>query len=197
MSVSAVVATPEAVRVGPNAILQTLAAVERLAGPARSAQLLRAAGLPPAGAGADELVAASDVRCLNDCLRRGLGDETALVVLREAGRRTADYLLAHRIPGPAQALLRHLPPMVAGHCLLGAIARNSWTFAGPARVEMVRGARRARLTIDDNPLAFGPCAWHEAVFERLLTALAGPRARACELACCRDGAAACTFELAW
>jgi hypothetical protein len=67
--------------------------------------------------------------------------EVAAEVARSAGRRTADYLLAHRIPKPVQALLKALPARLAARVLLSAIARHAWTFAGSGVFSASTGAR--------------------------------------------------------
>jgi divinyl protochlorophyllide a 8-vinyl-reductase len=61
-------------------------------------------------------------------LRADLGPAMAAEVARDAGLRTADYLLANRIPKPVQVLLKHLPAPLAARVLLSAIRRHAWTF---------------------------------------------------------------------
>jgi divinyl protochlorophyllide a 8-vinyl-reductase len=64
-------------------------------------------------------------------LVRGLidrvGVEEAMPVLRDAGHRTGDYLLAHRIPAPAQWVIRHLPRRLGLRLLLGALIAPGMT----------------------------------------------------------------------
>ncbi|MEO0679272.1 MAG: bacteriochlorophyll 4-vinyl reductase, partial [Pseudomonadota bacterium] len=117
----------------------------------------------------------------------------------EAGRRTADYILAHRIPPRAQALLRAAPARLAAPLLARAIARHAWTFAGSGRFE-AQGAWR--LVVHDNPMVRGEraaaplCRWHAAVFERLYRALAADDCRCRELRCgAQPGETACVFEI--
>lgn len=181
--------------VGPNAILQTAEALGRLQGEAVRLAILSVAGLPPDGVGADGLVEAALVRRLNYAVREHLPRDAALDVMREAGRLTGDYILANRIPRRAMAVLERLPSALSVNLLLKAIARHSWTFAGNAPVRVRHGWRRAEIEIAGNPIAYGPCVWHEAVFKRLLAPLAGTRLEVREIACCRKGAAACRFEI--
>jgi hypothetical protein len=61
-------------------------------------------------------------------LRRQAG-----AILAKAGQGTADYILAHRIPGPAKALIRALPAPLGARLLTAAIARHAWTFTGSGR----------------------------------------------------------------
>jgi divinyl protochlorophyllide a 8-vinyl-reductase len=114
--------------------------------------------------------------------------------------RTADYILAHRIPMPVQAVLKRLPAWAAGPVLTRAIAKNAWTFAGSGRFAVVRGWP-AVLLIHDNPVVRGEragaplCHWHRGVFERLYRVLVSDRARVREVACCACGGPACRFEV--
>jgi divinyl protochlorophyllide a 8-vinyl-reductase len=103
------------------------------------------------------------------------GVPDAASILAEAGQGTADYILAHRIPGPAKWLIRALPATLGARLLTAAIARHAWTFAGSGRFRVVANAPLA-LEIADNPLGFGG-DWHAAVFERLYQSLVWPRAR--------------------
>ena len=116
-------------RVGPNAVIQLRDVLHdfRLHG----AALFDAAGVgawwlqPPS-----EMIPEQEAARLHQAVRRHLVPEQARAVLREAGLRTADYLLANRIPRPAQIVLRILPPRFAAALLLRAIAAHAWTFAG-------------------------------------------------------------------
>lgn len=182
-----------AARVGPNAILQTAEALRAAGGEALAARAFGRAGLedllaaPPA-----DMVAEGDAARLLRALPEILPPAQAEALLAEAGRRTGDYILAHRIPRPAQAVLRGLPAWAAARLLLAAIRRHAWTFAGSGRVR-VRGG--GRLEIAANPLAVAGCAWHRAVFSRLFEALVAPRVGVRETACCARGAPACRFEI--
>jgi divinyl protochlorophyllide a 8-vinyl-reductase len=184
--------------IGPNAILQLLPVLEREGGAALRDRLLRAAGLkaPPSDTGMmDERPAAA----MHHALRRELPDRAAALA-RQAGLATGDYILAHRIPAPAQALLRRLPVPVAAWMLTRAIAQHSWTFAGSGRFEVL-SSRPLSVRILDNPVVRGEraeapiCHWHAAVFERLFTDLVHPGYRVRETACCATDAPACVFEL--
>ncbi len=178
-------------------MIQLAAALAARHGAAAAAEVFAAAGLlplldaPPA-AMVDERAVASLYRALF----ARLPPAAAAAVAADSGRRTADYILAHRIPRPAQALLRALPPSWAGPLLLRAIARNAWTFAGSGRVSPGRaGPRSWRLEIAANPLAMPRCPWHSAVFERLFRTLVAPAAQVRHPRCCHDGAPACRFEI--
>jgi divinyl protochlorophyllide a 8-vinyl-reductase len=186
--------TEAAHRIGPNAILQVAEALRALQGEASARRVFGAAGLsglldrPPARMTDERLVAA-----LHRTLHALLPEADAAEVAAEAGRRTADYLLARRIPWPAQWLLRALPAPLAARLLLAAIARNAWTFAGSGHVFVAPGV----IEIEDNPVATGPCHYHLAVFTRLFRTLVHPRAEVHETLCCARGAAACRFAISW
>nr|AAP73429.1 4-vinyl protochlorophyllide reductase [Rubrivivax gelatinosus] len=98
------------------------------------------------------MVDEAEVRRLHGVLRESLGPAAAREIAHAAGVRTADYLLARRIPKPVQALLKVLPAPLAARVLLTAIGRNSWTFAGSGQFSYVFG-RPCVLTIRDNPLS--------------------------------------------
>ena len=185
-------------RIGPNALTQLLPVLERAGGAELRERLLALAGvtaLPDMGGLIDE----APVARLHQAMRAEV-PELAPALGWEAGARTADYILAHRIPAPVQAVLKRLPAGVAGPVLSQAIARNAWTFAGSGRFEVVRGWP-AVLLIHDNPVVRGEraeapiCHWHAGVFERLYRVLVTDRARVQEVACCACGAPACRFEV--
>ena len=190
-------------RIGPNAIVRVAEALEARLGAQVARSLFESAGLlrhwthPPA-----DMVNESDVACLQAALRAALGADLARFIARDAGRRTGDYLLAHRIPRPAQRLLGLLPPPLAARALARAIARHAWTFAGSGTFAFAPG-RPFRLSIAGCPLcrdirAEAPaCDYYAATFERIFRALASPRARVTETACQAAGAAACVFAVAW
>lgn len=197
-------AAPDKVgHVGPNAIAQVIAALRHCHGEAVCAGVLARAGLAhyrdhaPA-----EMVPEDDVSALQRAVRKELPLEAAEDVLSEAGRRTGDYLLAHRIPGFAQAVLRIFPASLAWRALIGAIGGHAWTFAGSGAFRAVPGHPLV-IEIEACPLAAGQtsqtpvCAMYANVFERLFAELVSPRARVVETACCAMSAPACRFEMSW
>lgn len=186
-------------RIGPNALTRVAEAL----GPEDAARVFAAAGLshrlatPP-----DTMVPEDEVVALHQALRRELGITRARAAGREAGRLTALYLLAHRIPMPAQRVLRWLPAPLAARALLAAIARHAWTFAGsaafaarpghPCVVELA-GAPTCRGVAAEEPL----CDYYAATFETLFRALVHRASRVRETDCGATGAPACRFEIAW
>lgn len=192
-------AVATAARIGPNAVTRLAEAL----GPGEAARVFGAAGLahrlavPPA-----RMVPEAEVIALHRAARALLGEDRADAAARQAGRLTAQYLLAHRIPRLLQALLRHLPPRLAAAILFRAIARHAWTFAGGGRFRRLPG-RPPRFEIAGGPLArTGPadhpvCGYYAATFEVLLRALCHPAARVEETACEAMGAPACRFAVSW
>jgi divinyl protochlorophyllide a 8-vinyl-reductase len=195
-------ATPGRGLIGPNAITQLAAALPARVGREGTESLFARAGLaqhlraPP-----QAMVDEEDVRQLHVQLRAQLG-AAAADVAREAGRRTADYLLARRIPRPVQAVLKRLPASWAARLLLAAIHRHAWTFVGSGQFTALAG-KPVVLTLRDNPLCRGltsalpACDFYAACFERLFQVLVDANACVAEVACEACGAAACRFEIAW
>lgn len=190
-------------RIGPNAITRLAEALRADLGERRAACVFGAAGLgaylvhPP-----DHMVDEAEVGRLHWALREVLPVAQAERLSRIAGDRTADYLLAHRIPKPVQRLLRLLPAPFASYMLLRAIRGHAWTFAGSGRFSAIAD-NPSRLVIADNPMCRGvrrrapQCHYYAATFERLFRALVHERARVVETACEACGAEACVFEVAW
>jgi divinyl protochlorophyllide a 8-vinyl-reductase len=161
-------------RIGPNAILQLLPVLDDALGRVGRDQLLCGIDLPPPDAG---MWPEAACRAAHLAVWQGCGDQ-ARAILAQAGQGTADYILVHRIPGPAKALIRALPAPLGARLLTAAITRHAWTFAGSGRFR-VAAQRPLTFEIADNPLAFPgyPCSWHAAVFARLFQALVWPQAR--------------------
>ncbi len=180
-------------RVGPNAIIQLGAALRDRLGEEAAQRVFAGAGLqhmladPP-----QDMVDQHHVAALNGALFDLLPAADARSLAAEAGRRTGNYILAHRIPGPAQAVLKALPPRFAARLLLRAIARSAWTFAGSGHFSYRPGSPSI-LEIDANPLAMPGCVWHVAVFERLFSELVAKTVAVTHTQCCRDGAPRCRF----
>jgi divinyl protochlorophyllide a 8-vinyl-reductase len=194
---------PSAGVIGPNAVTQLTQALRDLAGETALRRVFDIAGAagwltaPP-----QEMVPERAVAALHRQLRRELPPAEAARVAARAGRLTADYILANRIPPLMRRLLPGLPAPLAGRVLLTAIGRHAWTFAGSGRFAARPGCPSV-IAIAGNPFIAGEiasaplCHWHAAVFERLFQALVHPRAAALETACGATGAPACRFEVGW
>ncbi|WP_322891821.1 MULTISPECIES: bacteriochlorophyll 4-vinyl reductase [unclassified Yoonia] len=182
--------------IGPNAVLQMLPVLEQAGGVALRDRVMAAAGLfaPPSDAG---LMPEAPAARLHQALRM-IDPELAPALAWAAGVRTAQYIMAHRIPRAAQVVLRVVPRPLAARLLSAAIARHAWTFAGSGRFAVVAPLV---FEIADNPIVRGEvsdaplCHWHRAVFETLFRSLVDNRLRCAEVACCATGDPACRFVL--
>ena len=139
---------------------------------------------------------------LHRVLHDDLGDQRARTIGRKAGQLTADYLLRHRIPQPAQIVLRCSPSRLASRMLASAIASNAWTFVGTGTFSACHG-RPTTFTVRNCPICRGQrsaqpyCDFYAATFEQLYARLVDKRARVTEIECSAMGAEACTFEIVW
>jgi divinyl protochlorophyllide a 8-vinyl-reductase len=190
--------SPVVARIGPNAITQLVAVLDRTQGrTVRDAVLARAGILPPAPDSG--MIPETDAAAAHGALRQLLPDD-ADALLRLAGLATGDYILTHRIPRAARILIRILPSAFGARLLTSAIARHAWTFAGSGTFRVV-SHRPLTFQVTGNPLIAGhvaahpQCHWHAAVFERLFTRLVWPGATVTETTCAATGAECCTFVL--
>ncbi|MCU0902069.1 MAG: bacteriochlorophyll 4-vinyl reductase [Cypionkella sp.] len=163
-------------RIGPNAILQLVAVLDDQLGQTARNRVMHAAGqvVPPSDAG---MWPEAACRAVHLTVYRDLPDR-AETLMALAGTATADYILSHRIPGPAKALIRALPTPLGARLLTAAITHHAWTFAGSGRFA-VTAHRPLTVEIADNPLTPGAgrtCHWHAAVFTRLYRVLVWPSA---------------------
>lgn len=197
-----------AARIGPNAILQVAAALVTADGPERTRALFAAAGLkhhldsPP-----ERMVDEADVVRLHAELRDSHAPEACRRIARVAGLATGDYLLAHRIPVPAQRVLKALPASLASRALLAAIAKHAWTFAGSGTFRATPGpwwgGAPVVVAIEHCPLCRGAiapepiCDYYAATFERLYAVLVAPAASVREVRCHARGDTECAFEIVW
>jgi divinyl protochlorophyllide a 8-vinyl-reductase len=192
-------------RIGPNAIIRVAEALTARYGDA--AEVFADAGLahhlasPP-----EQMVDERDVIALQRALRLRLGVTEARAVSFDAGLRTGDYLLAHRIPRPAQRILRLLPAGPASRMLLKAVGQHAWTFSGSGDFSFtVSGlfGGPARVRIAGCPICRGAradeavCDFYTGAFQRLFRTLVSQRTEVEETACQAQGAPACVFEMRW
>lgn len=182
-------------RIGPNAVIQLAHALRADGGEARAqAVFARADATAWLAAPPEDMAPEAAVARLYAALYAACAPAEAARIAADAGRRTADYVMANRIPGPVRLVLKALPARLAVPLLLKAIAQNAWTFAGSGAVTTTAGPP-ARIDIAGNPIVTPDCAWHRAVFARLFTALASPRARITHTHGV-DGGRVCRFEIA-
>ena len=143
----------------------------------------------------DEQLAAD----FHQAVRRRFPDR-APELAEHAGAGTADYIIAHRIPAFAKAILALLPRPVAEDMLSRSIADHAWTFAGSGAFHVHR-QRPVTFEIVGNPIVRGErssqplCTWHSSVFAHLFGTLIGGKYTVIERECCACGAQSCRFEL--
>lgn len=186
--------------IGPNSILQLVDVLREALGDEHAERLLARA----TGRTFDRLPSAMiDEREPNRFVRELIGSvgvDAADGYMREAGRRTANYLLANRIPRVAQWVMRLMPRTMGRRTLIGAMARHSWTFAGSGTFTVIEGAT-PELVIAGCPMcrgfhAHGPmCGYYAATFERLLQVIVDPHLCVSEIECEATGGHACRFSL--
>jgi divinyl protochlorophyllide a 8-vinyl-reductase len=185
----------------PNAVIRLAEALDAVESKAVTLRLFNAAGFSAhAVALPAVMVPECEVTALHHELRNALGLKRASSISWIAGVRTADYLLANRIPRAVQLLFKLLPRKLAAFMLLKAIGAHAWTFAGSARFTW-RLRRTVTLKFEDCPLCRGDhaespcCQYYAATFERLFRVLISSDAVATETGCIAAGDAACEFEV--
>lgn len=182
--------------VGPNSVIQLGAALREAFGPATARRVFADAGLldrlddPP-----QRLISEREPAALFEAVTQICDPSKADAVLRDAGRRTADYVMRHRIPSVARSILAVAPTAIAGRLLLSAIKRNAWTFAGSGTVATGVTWTAFWIEIAENPLATRGCSWHQGVFTHLFRSLVDADLRVEERTCCADGATCCRFQI--
>lgn len=186
-------------RIGPNAIIQTVAVLVERVGRGCAAEILHRATGRALETMPEAMVDEAEVIALVQEVRASLPDAEWAEVFRAAGARTAEYLLAHRIPRLAQGLMRLLPTRLALRVLLSAIARHTWTFAGSARVT-IDLRLPATMTLADCPMcrgvrAEGPCChFYVGTLAHLARRLVAPGTAVREVSCRAAGAPACVIR---
>jgi divinyl protochlorophyllide a 8-vinyl-reductase len=184
-------------RIGPNAVLQTLTALEQLEGAERRESALRRARIEPARLTGmvPEAWFLAMIRAVRDLLPPARAD----AVLRLAGTYTADYVAENRIPRFFRSLLAVLPARVGIPLLLAAFRRHAWTFAGSGRFS-VEGGYPGTLVLDQCPTCrlgtsrLPAGAYYEAAFEGLLH-IVDARVRVREFRCRSVGDPSCQFAI--
>ena len=165
-------------KIGPNSIIQTVAALEAKYGKTKAETILRKIGqgyiignLPT------EMVEESKFHSLVTALLKEIGDAPTAAILKESGERTARYLLKVRIPGIFQKFLKLLPARPAFKLFLFAISKNAWTFAGSGEFSytMNRPAEiTVRVTYPTNPVVGN---FYLGTFTALLQELVNPKTK--------------------
>ena len=168
--------------IGPNAVLKTIEVMRERLDATSCNVVLRDAQIdtPPSG---DSMIPEIEALRLHRWL--AMHEPVAgLEIAREAGLRTADYIIAHRIPAPARALLRWLPASLAAPLLMKAISAHAWTFIGSGEFKP-HGAWAFsidRSLADDTVVPYDSVfVWYGAVFTRLFRQLVSPESTCVEV----------------
>ena len=192
-------------RIGPTAIIRVGEALVAMQGRGVAADVFAAARLTASfEAPPQSMVPEQEVTRLHAAMRRMLGVDLARCVGAEAGRRTAHYLLGHRVPRPLVLLLPRLPAWLSARVLLQAVSKHSWTFAGSADFT-ARAARPVEIGLAGCAICrdaheSGPlCDYYGETLAGLFRALVSRDCAALQTSCAAAaaGASACRFQLAW
>ncbi|WP_207708764.1 bacteriochlorophyll 4-vinyl reductase [Heliobacterium mobile] len=188
-------------KIGPNSIIQTVAALKEKYGDEKADVILRQGGkgylidnLP------SEMVDEKEFISLVHMLASSVGHTETKVILRRSGELTAKYLLKHRIPGPIQWLLKVLPAKQGLRILLSAISKNAWTFVGTGTFSYdsenekkiyIENCLSCRGLHSSQPI----CSFYEGTFEKLIQTLIVSKAQVREIECIALGAKTCTYQI--
>ncbi len=188
---------PQRAVIGPNAILQTEAALRAAGGDVLVEAIFAKAGLSHflierPNDMIDETAPIALFKAIFQTFPRRDGMRIAL----DAGRRTGRYILANRIPVPVRWILKALPPGTAAPILLKSIERHAWTFAGSGDCRVETGDP-ARLIIANNPMKMPCCAWHVGVFEVLFRDMVSAKTRVAHFPSRRGEPDQCTIVMDW
>ncbi len=188
-------------RIGPNAVIQVSAAMRERLGAERSEAVLRAATGYTFASLPTEMIDEREPQALIKALVELVGPRLATTILRDAGHRTGDYLLANRIPRIAQWVMRALPRRVGLRLLLGAMQKNAWTFAGSGRFVVRHGTGTPELLFESCAMCRdmhepqSMCDFYAGTFERLIRVCVARYAGVLEVECMSKGDAHCRFVL--
>lgn len=188
-------------RIGPNAVIQVAAEVQARFGVVRTAALIESTTGYSLDALPTEMIDERHAQALSRALVQQMGPALATNILREAGHRTGDYLLANRIPRLAQWAIRLAPRRVGLHLLLRAMQSNAWTFAGSGRFVITKATPVPDLVFEScamcrnmhEPQAM--CDFYAGTFERLIRALVSRYSGVLEVECMALGHSHCRFVL--
>lgn len=164
--------TPAIARIGPNALIQTVQALQHYRSLDTALQVLESIGeahiiaQPPT-----DMVTETRFITLVQAVVARMGEDASAVILKQAGRQTADYLLVHRIPMMFQRMLVWVPPQWGARLFLMAIEQHAWTFIGSGRFSYrIRPTLQLTVTCSDqhHPLV---AAFFAGTFETLFRTL--------------------------
>lgn len=193
-------ATQQPARLGPNAIIQTIAALHERYPPEELRTVLAGAAgrylsqLPSA------MIPEAEFHEVVAQLAERLGCAPAREILFRSGERTADYVADNRIPAIFRALLGRLPAPLGVRLLLPAISKHAWTFVGSGTFSFSLG-RAPWLSIGipersgTSAIAAVLCRYYCGAFTQLLRRLVSRRIELREIACQARGDRACVYRI--
>ena len=173
--------------IGPHALIHTIAVMRDCLSGQACNEVLGNAQLSDLPSG-EQMVPEIDALRLHRWL--ALREPIAcFAIASEAAQRTADYIIANRIPAPAVRLLQILPAALSAHLLMLAIRKHAWTFIGAGRFKP-RGAWEFVIDRSDAGdtimLPDSLFHWYAGVFERLYRRLVAPDCR-CRIVASQSG----------
>jgi divinyl protochlorophyllide a 8-vinyl-reductase len=193
-------------RIGPNAVIQVASAMSERLGRLRTEPWLRESTGYTFATLPSSMIDEREAQALVHSLLGHVGPRLTADLLRDAGHRTGDYLLANRIPLVAQWAIRAAPRRVGLRLLLRAMQQHAWTFAGSGQFLIEYQTATRQNGIPD--LIFESCSMcrdlHEhqpmcdfygGTFERLIRRLVARFASVQEVECMAQGDARCRFVL--
>jgi divinyl protochlorophyllide a 8-vinyl-reductase len=194
-------ATMSAARIGPNAIIQTIAALREAYAPEDLRALLAGEAEGYLSHLPHEMIPEVEFHDLVTLLTARLGAERAGAILHRSGERTADYVRANRIPAPIRTVLGLLPAPLSLRLLLPAISKHAWTFGGSGRFSFSVG-RMAWVSIgkpsgdrDTSEIAAVLCRYYCGAFTQMLRRLVSSRISLRETSCQAHGGPACVYQI--
>ncbi|NTV63236.1 MAG: bacteriochlorophyll 4-vinyl reductase [Oscillochloris sp.] len=193
-------ATMHAARIGPNAIIQTIASLREVYAPDELPKLLVGGAEVYLSQLPHEMIPEEQFHALVKLLTPRLGTEQAGAILYRSGERTADYVRANRLPGPFRSLLGILPAQLGLRLLLIAISKHAWTFAGSGTFTFGIG-RTPWISIgtpidhDTSAISAVLCRYYCGSFTQLLRQVVSQRIELRETSCQARGGNACVYQI--
>ncbi|MEI7645943.1 MAG: bacteriochlorophyll 4-vinyl reductase [Chloroflexales bacterium] len=193
-------ATMSAARIGPNAIIQTIAALREVYAPEELRTLLAGEAEGYLSQLPHEMIPEVQFHELVELLTARLGVERACEILLRSGERTADYVRANRIPALIRTVLGLLPAPISLRVFLPAISKHAWTFAGSGAFSFSLG-RTPSVSIgrpvgqDTTGIAAVLCRYYCGAFTQMLRRVVSPRISLREVACQARNSSACVYQI--
>jgi divinyl protochlorophyllide a 8-vinyl-reductase len=189
-----------AAKIGPNSIIQTIAALREVYTPDELRALLAGDAEVYLSQLPHEMIPEAEFHVLVDLLTTRLGVERAGEILHRSGERTADYVRANRIPAPIRTVLGLLPAPLSLRLFLPAISKHAWTFVGSGVFSFSAGRTPSvsigrSLSQDTSGIAAVLCRYYYGAFTQMLRRVVNPRISLREVACQARSGSACVYQI--